>query len=480
MGWLRLGRPRAGALLLLVLGLTWNPGSASRAAPLELGAAWDGRFVPGRTTEIRLRVLSERGGPARVQLRSGPIELSVALQLEPRRALTRAIPIRPGNDGHIYAEAALPDGRSHQAELRLDAVRDQPGLMLASRSLQTPAGWIRTDPTALVSLPEGYGPIAALALAPADLALLSPDQVHALDAYLMGCGSLALPGIGASDLGHIRAGSGCGGRRVVSAVADLVVRPSPDSAESVADAIRSLPATRGGDTLVRVCAILAAYVLLLAVLAARTGTGYWLLAVPPVVALLLWQALPRLVASVETVTWAIAESGDPVARTATLIRIAGDGRGPAATTLAPMSRLPVPLDLGRHRISLDANGIRLHGPAALFAANTWIARGLTPVPVGLDLRADGDRLVVDNATGSVLRDAWIVAHRAAHPLPAIEAGESRLIPEVPAGEPHPPEDMPRPEVRSLVLRWPHGQAPEAVSGPAGDVWLVLLPEDRRE
>lgn len=473
------GRPGGVGLVLLVAVLLGSSPCLSRNAPLTSEAAWAGRFMPERTTEIRVGLLSDRGGPARIEVHSGALILDREVDLEAGKPLAIVLPVRPGRDGRVQIQARLPDGRDDRSDLRLDAMeRDQP-LLVATRSLRAPSGWLPVDVDSLPALAEGYGPVSALAMTPADLGLLSPRQIQALDRYLGDCGSLALPGINASDLQRIRSASGCGGDRIRDRIEDIDGALNADPADMLASTLASNPDhwTEGPGT--RVAFLLGAYALVLALLTLFRSAGAWVLAVPPVTALILWQALPHLVPAATGVTWAVAVSGDQRARTASLIRTQGDGHGPRSSILDPTMGLPTAVGPGPQRLELAESGIRVTAPRLLSRSESWIARGLTPAPRGLRLDRDGDLLMVQNDSGTRIQGAWLLASGSAHPLPDLGLGDTPLSLAKPPAPDTPPPHLP-PDVLgtpgpSLVLPWPVGQAPMGVPGPVERTWLILLP-----
>ncbi len=485
----------ARALALAALGLLAI--DAAPAGTLDLDAAWGGRFRPGETAQVGVALQSERGGTARVQASSGGIEVSAELNLAAGEPGRLALPVRPGADGRVAVEALLPDGSNPDAALGLEPV--PPGVALAFATPAAAAGtdWLAADPARLPVLPEGYGPVSALALAPADLKTLDPAQTRALARFLGGCGTLVLSGASARDLSGIRMAAGCGGRRVVAAPGPLAPLPDTDTNEPRWDLAQSLLRTdlqgaeeRARESGRRIALLFLPYALLLgALLLWRRPRPWAMVAVPALAALLVWQSLPRAVVQVRTLTWAETESGDPSLRFATLIETVGDGQNPSRLSVDTPSEMPLPLDGGGLAWHLEDSGGTLEGPDALLSTRRYLTRGIAPSMPGLSLEPEPEGLRIRNGSGAPIADAWLVAGDCARRIPSLPAGETLWRPQQtgpdrsecgapaplqysPRSE-HAPTDLPRPPSPALVLALPPGSAPAPTA--TGRVWLILHP-----
>ncbi len=271
-------------------GATPEPEQALTAAP-----SWGGPFRPGGTTELRVQLQSETGGDAHVSARSGAFSWSTAVTLAAASPQTLTLPLRPAPDGQVTLFAELPDGRQTRVDLRLRPTPRALAVGVSTLPASSVPGSVRVEPDDLPRSAEGYGPVRILTLGTRDLATLDPAQTQALGQYLAECRPLRLVGAADWELARIRTASGCGGRALGAQAADTVGQTTdapPDTRPTVAPGgSKALMDGLGGDQ-GQAALILLPYGILLGALLLRRRPGAWTLAVPGVVAGLIWLALP--------------------------------------------------------------------------------------------------------------------------------------------------------------------------------------------
>lgn len=382
--------PLAAAWGLIVLAAA-APAAASGSDPggllvLVTHTLWDGWFIPGETTELRIELRSHMDGVAQVTLRSGSLILGTRATLRAERTSALALPLRPPPTGRVEVTAVMPDHTREQIVLTLRPHPDRILPTTAAVAAVTPPA-IRVVPADLPRTAEGYGPVGYLRLRPADLLALDTTQAAALEHYLADCGRLSLSGASDSDLMRIRAASGCRGQRVS---ADAMTPDASDTDASHAEVedhllpwLRSLPER---DDRRPLALLLLPYGLLLAALMGARRLRAWVLIVPGTAAVLVWLALPFALGANESSTWSDAKSDDPVSRFVTHIETHGQGRAAVPIPLPVGSTLPRALDGGPVVVDIAAAGRTLAGSGPLFQQRRYLVRGVSVATAGRPAR----------------------------------------------------------------------------------------------
>ena len=414
----------------------------------------------------------------------------VAIRLPYNRSVS--IPLRPGPDGRVDLEVRLPDGTTHRETLELSALRSSGALRAATITFPETAGWLRIELSQLPRRPDGYGPLAALALTSGDLAALDPEQTRALGHYLEACGTLLLDKVSKTVLGRIRAASGCGGRQIHPATDGLEPAQKLVEGASGPDQERDEPPT---DSFVRAShpgshspvhralRLFLPYGLLLAALPLLRRPGIWVLAVPLVGALLVWHSLPRAVPRAQAWVHGTMVSGDPSVRINAVLELSGDGHGPRPVRLGPELGLPTPLDGQSRQIRLTESGTSIPGPEALFESNRYLVHGVVQSPIRLAFSVDSRGIRVRNDTSDPVSGAWLASDRGLEALPTLGPGENRWSPgQAPpdpndggAALPATPDGLPEVRGPALILPWPERADPLYATPGLGPTWLVVYP-----
>ena len=408
----RFGPQRLAAMaLLLVLGVA--PGSGHAAPPeIEAVPAWGGWSRPGRTSELDVRVASDRRGTASITIRSASTAIRATVELSPGRATRLAVPVVAED---TIAVAVEREGRKGAATEVRFALSESPLLAWVARG-PPPAtiGGFHAVAVAPGQLPVGsaaYSSIDALVIERDVLASMTQAQLAALLSYLAGCGPTVLVNAAAADEALLRSAVGCGERKFA------VVRTSGEAGERLAGLVAqavdlapeapSLAAAFPPDLTEwhRVAAVLvvcAAAVVILGILTSSLAAAVVLPVLLAGGAVALMQTRP---VEPRLTVWAESDSGERVARYRALQRATITRRG--GVEVPVLGELARPQACGRVRpvewrwdpaiggfVTASFAG-RLFAPAALcYAGEFPVARVAVASP------ASAGRLALTNAGAS--------------------------------------------------------------------------------
>jgi hypothetical protein len=457
-----------------------QPGTSPPAFLAE--PLWNGQFVRGGTSELRVGLHSDTGGDARVRLDSGRFVVTTTVSLTAGRTRDLALPLRPAAQGRVEVSAELPDGSQHRKELMLRSNHGDALLRVHASAVRGDAEpmTVAATPADLPRTAAGYGPVGTLWLTAADLAALDPEQVTALSQYLGACRPFYLTGATHAQIESIRKASGCDGRGVHAAT-DATPIPGQEWANGPTPGMGMMPtAVDGSDERGRAALLLLPYgVLLLALLAARPGP--WVIVVPGAAAVLVWLALPRVLAPADSVTWIEWDAGAPVARFTTRLETHGQGRPSAPVLLPPHAALPAALDGGPTALVLTDSGMELTGARGLFQQRRFSTHGVAPPPLDIAFEYTDQGYIISNPGDPILAGGWLIEAGCARSLGGIPAGESRWEARISASAPSPCAVMPSPLVppaetaAALLLDLDPNRWSMRLAGAPGPVWLLIRP-----
>lgn len=494
---------RARGLLLLasLLAAPW----ARAELTVDPVPAWAGHARHGAVTEVGVRLLAALAGPVEITLRSTRSSVTTTLDLAPAVAQTVYLPARVGDEPRlaieVHARGQPPLRRAvdlHPLEAATAAVAVAAGGTLpGAADLADGADSVAfpVDAASLPRLPQSYAWIDALVLDERALAELDDRQREALGRYLAGCGQLALADRSGAALDGLRARAGCGGRRVGS-----MAPPAADGAASGADDDRADPrpedlrhgleavsaAAGEGAAATELGAYFAAYGLVLALAAWVARRPAWLLATPvaaAAVGLAVWsQAAPTS----RVTSWGELDGGDPAARFAALVRLAGHGPGHHAVRLPAHFGLPLATrDQDRVALRLSAGGpeAQLEVETRLLSEHAFVVSGTFLVDNAPALRLAAGGAEVVNPGDRPTAPALLAWQSRRHEVPALAPGEQWRPPaEGSAWQATPAEQALR--ARALrepaLLLVPYSLADAGLIAGGADArgWLLVRPPAR--
>jgi hypothetical protein len=487
--WILTARPRLGAVTfgLCLLAVVGAFGVSAQVAPdqgtvLAAEPLWGGWFVPGRTTEIRVRLTSTTGGEAKVNIRSGSFTLNATAILAAATPHSLILPLRPGHDGRVVVAAELPDGSVHRIVVSLHATSDRGGLRVSSGLPERGLDLMMTPPENLPRTPDGYGPVGSLVLGTPALKVMDHAQITALAHYLTGCRPLDFVDVSEPTLRHLRAVGGCGRRG-----ADTLGEDPGEAPASLAHL--SPPGFAPTDDGRWAAILLLPYGLLLMGLVLAGRPGHWVLVLPAAASALLLLVLPRVFTPAATLTWIDWEAGAGSARFTILITTRGYGGRARPLLLPPATRVPAALDGGPIELRFSSlDGAELAGPVSLFQQRRFLLTGLAAPPLDLDFTVAKSGYRISNRTGVALPNVWLVEPGCAWQVGTLPGGETSWSPPSAAAkaqdgpDPHAPGCQGLPPLAPLTGQTPAllvalapGQWPATLADAPGPAWLRVHP-----
>jgi hypothetical protein len=256
---------------------------------------------------------------------------------------------------------------------------------------------------------------------------MTGTQRRALAEYTAGCGVLYLSGFSTPQAQALRATAGCGARNlaVPSPASTAIALPAAGASSSIGAVLKTL-APASPDTLLRsIVVFLGGYIIVLLLGARSAKSAAALLILPPAATALAWVAWSQASPRIEVASLAEMDSGDPMARFASLLQVTGTA--PREIVLALPAQLGLPAPQEREEpveIELDPAGQRLDLRLGthLMSRHALLVEGI----------ARGSLLAVASTASDVL----ISNRGAARSAPAILAwrGQRYSVPALAAGE----------------------------------------------
>lgn len=438
-------------LRCLLLLLAACAAAAAEAPPrLELTAtpAWAGWARPGRPSELDLRVATDRGTRATLDVAAGRQTVHAELELQPGRPLALHLPLAAAE--RVQITLTPQEGAALQRELTI-ARAESPllGLALADGTAIELPGFhaVALTSAALPHQLAAYAAIDALVVDATTLAALEPAQLGALLGQVAGCGRVAVVDADA-NLRHVLDGAGgCGGRAL------LYAATAAEAGDALAASLdiplpSSMPAAAVGELAAidttawqRVTVALAAYLALATLLALFTGAWPAIVGAGALAALAAW-GLPQLLApQAQLLVWGEAESGARLARHQALQRLVGSARERVTMAIPPLLAPSVRACDAQQTMHLRfdaASGLvtRAIFDTRLFARASLCYAGSFPLArnIAVETQPDGAHLP-HNRGGNAWPAGWLLVGGRAHELPALAAGaRAPLGPPAPAAD----------------------------------------------
>lgn len=376
------------------------------AGPLDafqwrLAPAWQGRFLPGQTSELSARITGLDAGPVSLHARSGSWHGQMKAEADGRATLTLTLPLQVDPDGRITVELRRSQQLLASQELTL-----QP--------LPAPLDLTRLPVRGedLPKTPQGYGPIDALRLNALQLRTLDDAQLAALQDFIGRCGQVEIVDADPALQSELARLSACGPARLP--------RPAPntrlliDLAESASSAWPLWPAL-----------ILGSYLLGLWWVGGNKNTVSMSLGLS-----LLSTAGLLVIAQARAPTltqwsWLETRAGQVQANAWLVTRISGDGLRPASLELPagfqPLPDPDAPLNPDTH---YQAGGSGLSITLPWFSRAELMTRGVSPLALATALTVAGDQVALRNPGKDGLPAGLLVTSQSLLTVPELPAGAS--------------------------------------------------------
>jgi hypothetical protein len=203
-----------GLLIVAALGAT---APAVATINVEAVGAWDGWTRPGRSTEIRLSLVSDTREAVMLEVTAGAQRVSSRVTVEP--GVPRNVTIPMGATERVHVRVSSRPGASDEVETRL-ALSESP--LLAWVAL--PAGAaplegfhrLSLDADAVARESAAFSSIDALVIGLEALSVLDDRQLTALLDFVARCEPTVLVGASPAETNVFESAVGCGGAKFAS------------------------------------------------------------------------------------------------------------------------------------------------------------------------------------------------------------------------------------------------------------------------
>lgn len=471
--------------------LAASAGRAAESVDADFVPAWEGYYVAGRATSLRVRANAPVGGELIVRLADTAPSSAAKRMIEAGAPAELDVGFRPSTDS-VAASARVGIAEPVEADLELIAL-DRPLLALVVEDVDL-GPWLSAAadfvpvPVSATELPrtaEGYEPISGLVIGERALARMDNAQIEALGRYADGCGRIFVPP--SSSAVPLKQTAGCDGTFVqpapqpadMAALLRRVVSPLPEYKEL--QALDASPPSLLGIAV----AFFAVYAAILAVFAARGGRtqarSSWtaLLLTPVLASVLMTLVWSRNAPERRLIVWA-EQSGAGSARYSAVYDIYSRGVGNVELALPASFGLPASVTSEPFEVTRVDDRIELRLQPRLMTRYALGLTGSVDYTPALSVDVGGSAPAVANA-GSAQSPEAILAHdRRYYRVPPLETGARWLLA---ADMPSLSRlDVPSPLTRSrgtalLVPLQPGELADRLPPSDRTTGWLLLTPDE---
>lgn len=437
-------------LMLLLLAVCAAQCGAGQDLLVEATPAWDGAVRAGTGSEIRLRLVSARGGELTLTATTAATRSDYSTVLEADVPHEFILPLPADRADLVQIEArvtGLPPVR-HAVHLRY-LPGDRPVVAVSG---EIDGAWHPGVPVtalfpAAAALPGrdwSYALIDLLVMDAASLQSLSAAQAGALHAYLAACGRFIAYRVPAAVTALLRDSAGCSGRLLQEATGPAqlaghlatLLEDSPAPLPSATELRTLLPEEDSAAWLQPLAGFFAGYFVLLLVTAYSRPASHYLAAIPVLAGLLGLYAWSGGWHDTRLVNWAEMEGGSQSARYAALLQTRSHGKGEARLQL-PAALGPPAAAQAHARFGLTqaqgTTGQQLHFPVRLFSRDEFVLRGNLPAAVPLVLLATPGGPVIDNHGDADSPACLLAWHGDKFSVPPLAPGQRWVAPAQPEG-----------------------------------------------
>lgn len=427
---------RALAALLLLAALA-GAAQAAAAPAIEVtaAAAWKGWSRPERSTEVDLRLRSDRHRLVDIEVTSATQRTRARLELEAGAIRRLQIPVHAARELQVTVTSA--DDEPRRLDLSI-APSESPllGVALGAGEAVALPGFhaLALGAEDFARQPLAYSSLDALVVDARTLGTLEPPQLDAFLAAVAACGRTVVVGADSRLRQQLDGAASCNGRALM--FADSPAQAVPLLQASLGERLEPLPGLAGSTELTqparqlwsRVALGLGLYVAL-AALATLLGPTPAVLAGLGAAAAVAALALPRAWdPSAATAVWSEADSGSQVARYQGRQSVVGVARAqvrvpvPAlwasARPCVPSADVALEFDADSARVVAATLRTRLFGQASLCTSGYFPMNRALAARLGADSRPE-----VVNAGQSAWPPGLLLAAGQTWELPPLAAGQ---------------------------------------------------------
>jgi hypothetical protein len=432
-------------LHLWILALVYlSDANAEPAIQIEILPAWNGHFKSEKSTELKIKLNSQRGGTYSVETD----KLFKTVTLEANTPYTTALPFRaaPRTDTSVI-RVYKPDNPELSAtqNIRLTAsnhrsiafVSDNPGSeehkpFGQALNFADKTNLLTVNVDSLPRFVSGYEAIDLLVMPYSELKRLHERQIVALSGYLALCGKMIAIAFPKAVYQKLRESAGCGSEFLIAATSanDLASQagqilngksaPLPD--------LSLLPATQSETKalspyllLLIFCFAYLSFVLIVYLIGRRKKTFFIVPLSTASVAILIWHSQQP---EKHLLSWVEIDSERSAAHYKALLKMNGTGKWQETVALPIEAALSAANPQQQDRGELLQDTVSSNPSYSLLSSSEWQWHGAMNLNSPLALKVDGNQAMVYN-TGEQGTEAGLMRWQGKiYVLPPLTAGQS--------------------------------------------------------
>lgn len=423
--------------LLLLASASINEDSMKAQYEFTVTPAWNSYINPETPSELNVRLMALSAVEARIIVRGSRIKLIAEQSIEPGVPEHIQVPLVHDSVEPVTVELHVDDRLIMTEELQLKVLPPATDVVAVAGNLGLshpimPKLWssqatelLHIDATKLPRSGQSYGLLSALLLSGSALRDMDNPQRQALGDYVRACGVVYLTGISAATINALQNSAGCRGRNVINLRSEraAVALPAKDDPLPGAASLRQLVPGGHNAVLRSLFVFLAAYVVLLVLVARSTASALTLAALPPAataLALLGWSLGSPVI---QIASWAEMESGDHVVQFSGIVRVIGVSRETGSLALPLGLGMPSIESARELHVSQTAAYRDLRLDTQLLTAYEFVFAGTAPGPA-LDLTNDAGTVRVINRGDTPSGPGVLAWQGQRYTVPELAAGQA--------------------------------------------------------
>ena len=432
-------------LWILVL-VSISVAKADSSLQIDVTPAWNGYYGSGKSTEIVVKLISQRSGV--VNVKAG--KLLQTIELEGGIPKSAWFPLLPDNSGTVLLHADSQDDPGSPIEKSVSlTVSKIPNIALVTEGLTIQDRQAITQQlhhtdkdnffsTTALTLPRydpGYESVDIIIIHYLGLKNLDDQQIQALSRYLTKCGktiALEFPETVYSKLKRI---AGCNGDFLVTASSPFefpdqiknLINRNPDSLPELKTLLAAMPERQIYNPYSLLLGFCFGYLLMVIMTAVINKHKYTFFIVPllaTIISIVIWhkQQPERYL-----VSWMQMDSQHTSARYSAFLTMRGTGRWQAPINLPIAAVLSGAASISGQPLYFKGENpdvITTDAQFSLLSSAEWSWQSSLQIDVPLKLKIENQRPIVTNDSQQTLQAGVLKWKGEIYPLPALQSGQA--------------------------------------------------------
>lgn len=432
-------------LYLWILALVYlSDASAEPAIQIEVLPAWNGHFKPGKSTELKIKLIARRGGSYTVQ--TDTLLKTVTLEADTPYITSLPLPAAPPPDTNVIRvykqdnpELSTTQNIALTASNRssIAFVSDNPGseehrLFSQALNFADKANLLTVSVDALPWFISGYEAIDLLVVPYSELKQLHQRQIVALSGYLALCGKMIAIALPETVYQKLRESAGCGGEYLIAATsanhlatqADQLLNGKSVPLPNLSQLPTTQPESKALSPYLLLLIFCFAYLsfVLIVYLISRHKKAFFIVPISAAgVAILIWHSLQP---EKHLLSWVEIDSERSAARYSALLKVNGTGKWQETISLPIEAALSTANPQQQDRGELFQDSVTSKLSHSLLSASEWQWHGAISLNSPLALKVNSQQAVVTNTVTQGTEAGLIRWQGKIYALPPLTAGQS--------------------------------------------------------